>query len=50
VLDGEVREDQHSIVIICGRDIVDVLRQKGCTTPAAVAAWLDSAFPSPVSY
>jgi AspBHI-like restriction endonuclease/restriction endonuclease len=41
---SEVREDQHPIVIICGRDIVDVLRAKGYTTPAAVAAWLDSAF------
>ncbi|MBG0568175.1 restriction endonuclease [Actinoplanes aureus] len=42
---SEVREDQHPIVIICGRDIVDVLQQKGYTTPAAVAAWLNSAFP-----
>ncbi|WP_211275397.1 restriction endonuclease [Actinoplanes rectilineatus] len=44
---SEVREDQHPIVIICGRDIVDILRQKGYTTPEAVAAWLDSAFPPP---
>jgi len=42
---SEVREDQHPIVIICGRDIVDVLRRKGYSTPADVAAWLDSAFP-----
>lgn len=42
---SEVREDQIPIVIICGRDIVDVLRRKGYSTPADVAAWLDSAFP-----
>ena len=42
----EVREDQHPIVIICGRDIVDVLRSKGYSTPGAVAAWLHSAFPA----
>jgi hypothetical protein len=44
---SEVREDQHPIVIICGRDIVDALRAKGYSTPAAVAAWLNSAFPAP---
>ncbi|MCY1140523.1 restriction endonuclease [Actinoplanes sp. Pm04-4] len=42
---SEVREDQHPIVIICGRDIVDILRSKGYITPEAVAAWLNSAFP-----
>ncbi|MEV4638341.1 restriction endonuclease [Actinoplanes sp. NPDC049548] len=41
----EVREDQHPIVIMCGRDIVDVLRSKGYSTPADVAAWLAAAFP-----
>lgn len=41
----EMREDGHPIVVICGRDIVDVLRAKGYSDPAAVSAWLNSAFP-----
>ena len=42
----EVREDEHPIVIICGRDIVEVLRAHGYTSTKAVQAWLDSAFPA----
>lgn len=46
---SEVREDQHPIVIICGRDIVDALRRKGYSAPADVAAWLSSGYPPPSS-
>lgn len=45
---SEVREDQHPIVIICGRDIVDILRRKGYSTPTEIKAWLASAFPAPM--
>nr|BFE55670.1 restriction endonuclease [Dactylosporangium thailandense] len=43
---AEVREDQHPIVIICGRDIVDILRAHGYSTAAMVQAWLVSAYPA----
>ena len=41
----EIRSDQHPIALICGRDIVDVLRAKGYGDVAAVKAWLESRFP-----
>ncbi|MGK5501141.1 restriction endonuclease [Streptomyces sp. URMC 125] len=41
----EVREDGHPIALVCGRDIVDALRQHGYTTPAAVQQWLEQGFP-----
>jgi hypothetical protein len=44
----EVPEDQHPIVIICGRDIVDIVRRKGYSTPSDVAARLESAYPPPL--
>jgi restriction endonuclease Mrr len=40
----EVRTDQHPIVLMCGRDIVDVLRGHGYTAPAAVHDWLAERF------
>ncbi|MFD9784666.1 restriction endonuclease [Streptomyces pratensis] len=42
---GEVQEDRHPIALVCGRDIVDVLRQHGRTTVAAVRDWLQQSFP-----
>ncbi len=42
----EIREDQHPIVVIAGRDIIDVLKRNGITTPSAVEAWLQAEFPS----
>jgi hypothetical protein len=41
----EVRSDQHPIALICGRDVVQALREKGYGDVAAVQAWLDSRFP-----
>jgi hypothetical protein len=42
---GEIRADQHPIVLICGRDIVDILRSHGYSSPEAVHAWLSTRFP-----
>ncbi|TDC88833.1 restriction endonuclease [Actinomadura sp. 7K507] len=41
----EVREDGHPIVLVCARDIVDVMRSHGYGTVADVQAWLDQRFP-----
>ncbi|MET7961475.1 restriction endonuclease [Micromonospora zamorensis] len=43
----EVRTDGHPIVLICGRDVVDILCSHGYTTPTAVRLWLAQRFPSP---
>ncbi len=45
----EVRADEHPIVIISGRDIVDILRRSGHGTPALVKAWLARDFRSEFS-
>jgi Restriction endonuclease len=42
----EVRTDGHPIVLINGRDIVDLLRSHGYTTSVAVQAWLAQRFPT----
>jgi hypothetical protein len=39
---SEVREDQHPIALVCGRDIVDVLRAHGRGDLSSLRAWLDS--------
>ncbi|VFA98875.1 Uncharacterised protein [Nocardia cyriacigeorgica] len=44
----EVRDDGHPIVMVCGRDVVDTLRQNGIGDAQRVKAWLDSRFPSTV--
>ncbi|MBM7169109.1 restriction endonuclease [Streptomyces sp. G44] len=41
----EVHEDGHPIALVCGRDIVDVLRQHGHTRLGAVRQWLEQSFP-----
>jgi hypothetical protein len=41
----EIRGDKQPIVVICGRDIADLLKQHGHSTPAAVKAWLAATFP-----
>jgi hypothetical protein len=38
----ELREDQHPVVVISGRDIGELLRQRGLTSRAAVLQWLVS--------
>ena len=41
----EIRGDEQPIVVICGRDIVDLVRRHGHSTPAAILAWLETTFP-----
>lgn len=36
----EIRADQHPIVVITGRDIVQILAANGVTTPAICLAWV----------
>ncbi|MCH6160818.1 restriction endonuclease [Streptomyces marispadix] len=43
----EVHEDGHPIVLVCGKDIVDALRQHGHSTADAVQEWLAQSFSSP---
>lgn len=40
----EIRGDEQPIVVICGRDIADLLKQHGHSTPAAVNTWLSTTF------
>ncbi|MFF5248984.1 restriction endonuclease [Streptosporangium sp. NPDC000095] len=44
---SEVRADAHPIIMICARDIVDVLRRHGYGDVQAVQEWLDHRFPEP---
>ncbi|MEU0384992.1 MULTISPECIES: restriction endonuclease [Streptomyces] len=41
----EVHEDGHPIALVCGRDIIDSLRQQGRTTVGSVRQWLKQSFP-----
>lgn len=41
----EIRDDAHPVVIVSGRDIVDVLRQRGLAEPTRLKAWLEADFP-----
>ena len=36
----EIRGDEQPIIVICGRDIAELLKKHGHSTPAAVKAWL----------
>jgi hypothetical protein len=40
----EIRGDQQPIVVICGRDIAEILKRHGRNTPAAVSVWLAATF------
>ncbi|QZS52662.1 restriction endonuclease [Rhodococcus opacus] len=46
---NEVRADNHPIAMICGRDVVDTLREHGYGDVGAVQAWLDNLFPRPAA-
>lgn len=41
----ELREDRHPVVVICGADIVRVLRARGFTGASDLSTWLESEFP-----
>lgn len=36
----ELREDRHPVVVISGRDIAELLKERGVSTPKLVRAWL----------
>lgn len=40
----EVREDGHPVILLCGRDIAELLVGKGYNTPKKIADWL-AAYP-----
>ncbi|MFF4185773.1 restriction endonuclease [Streptomyces sp. NPDC001691] len=42
---SEVQEDGHPIALVCGRDIIEALRQHGWTSVPAVRDWLKQSFP-----
>lgn len=42
----EIRTDLHPIALICGRDVLEALREKGYGDVSAVQTWLDNRFPS----
>jgi Restriction endonuclease/MacB-like periplasmic core domain len=42
----EIRADQHPVVILAARDIVELLRSKGFGTAASVITWLAERFPA----
>lgn len=42
----ELREDQHPVVIVCGADIVDLLKSHGLGSLRELRRWLDVQFPS----
>ncbi|MEV6124550.1 restriction endonuclease [Streptomyces sp. NPDC052077] len=44
---SEVQEDGHPIALVCGRDIIEALRQHGRTSVPAVRDWLQQSFPKP---
>jgi hypothetical protein len=45
----ELREDGHPVVVICARDIGQLLRQHGVGTLEKAKAWLEESFTQPAS-
>jgi hypothetical protein len=43
----EIRQDRHPVIILCGRDIAQLLIDKGKNSGAAVTDWLTKEFPLP---
>ncbi len=41
----EVRQDQHPVVLVCARDIAEVLASTGSTTESGVLRWLRDRYP-----
>jgi hypothetical protein len=41
----EIREDGHSVVILCGADLVQILKDAGLARSHHLAAWLDRKYP-----
>lgn len=40
----EIKEDGHPVIIVCARDIVEVLRTAGINTKEMVTSWLEANF------
>jgi hypothetical protein len=43
----EIQEDRHPVLIVCGRDIVDLLKRAGMRDSSTVANWLSVRFAEP---
>jgi len=43
----EIREDGHPVVILAGRDLVEILKKSGHDTPTAVSRFLNDSYPLP---
>jgi len=41
----EIREDQHPVIILCGRDIARILIEKGFNSNENISQWLSDEFP-----
>lgn len=41
----ELKDDSHPIVVISGKDIVELLRVNGWADQASIASWLSASFP-----
>ena len=41
----ELRDDDHPVVVISARDIVDILKRQGIATPSESETWLQREFP-----
>jgi hypothetical protein len=41
----ELRDDEHPVVVISARDIVDVLKRHGIATASETQSWLEREFP-----
>ena len=40
----EIVEDQHPVVVLCGKDVVKLLRRSGINTVRSVTNWLQENF------
>ena len=43
----EIRKDRHPVVILCGRDIAQLLIEKGLNSTERVRQWLENEFALP---
>ena len=41
----EIREDRHPVIILCGRDLAQILIRKGLNSGGKVHEWLANEFP-----
>jgi hypothetical protein len=41
----ELRDDEHPVVVLAGRDLVQILKDHQLGTPQATRAWLEREFP-----